>query len=78
MIDEKNHSAKSLETGIGLSLWLNGLKKTLQAYFYCIEGAIYAQFIRKSKLHYRNSFCMIRLFIINHELKFIKQRRGIA
>ncbi|MEN6295895.1 MAG: hypothetical protein ABFD61_07200 [Chloroherpetonaceae bacterium] len=27
----KNHSAKSLKMGIGLSLWLYGLKKTLQA-----------------------------------------------
>jgi len=73
MIDEKNHSAKSLETGIGLSLWINGLKKTLRAYFYLIKRAIYTQEkdTRKSKLHYRNKFCKIRLFIFNRELEFI-------
>jgi len=43
MIDEKNHIVKSLEMGIGLSLWLYGFKKILQAYFYCIERAIYTQ-----------------------------------
>ena len=73
MIDEKNHSAKSLETGIGLSLWINGLKKTLRAYFYLIKRAIYTQEkdARKSKSNYRNKFCKIRLFILNCKLEFI-------
>ncbi len=78
MIGEKNHIAINLETGIELALCHYSLKTALRAYFYCIKRASDTQFKRKSKLHYRNSFCKIRLFIFNHELKFIKHRRGIA
>jgi len=78
MIGEKNHIAISLETGIELALCHYNLKTALRAYFYCIERAINTQFITKNKLPYRNRFCMIKLFIFNRELKFIKHRRGIA